>query len=91
MRTRTVCGNGISIDPAGTDRVFNVFQRLHSSKEYEGAGIGLALCRRIIERHGGRIWIDSERASGTAVRFTLSLEEIDHGGRRPGHHSTHIR
>ncbi|MXV63452.1 PAS domain S-box protein [Natronorubrum sp. JWXQ-INN-674] len=62
---------GIGIDPDETDRVFEVFQRLHSRDESEGTGIGLALCRRIIERHGGDIWIESEPGEGATFSFTL--------------------
>ena len=63
--------NGIGIDPDDQDRVFEVFQRLHTNDEYEGTGIGLALCERIVERHGGDIWIESEPGAGTTVSFTL--------------------
>ena len=62
---------GIGIDPADQDRVFEVFERLHSRDEYDGTGIGLALCQRIIERHDGRIWVDSEPGEGTTFSFTL--------------------
>ncbi|WP_226041451.1 ATP-binding protein [Natrinema sp. DC36] len=67
----SVSDEGIGIDPADEDRVFEVFQRLHSHEEHEGTGIGLALCRRIVERHGGEIWIDSEPTDGTTISFTL--------------------
>ncbi|SEH12388.1 4TM region of histidine kinase [Natronorubrum sediminis] len=62
---------GIGIPPEQQDRVFEVFQRLHSHEEHAGTGIGLALCRRIVERHGGTIWIDSEPGVGTTFTFTL--------------------
>lgn len=65
--------NGIGFDPAYSDQIFEIFRRLHSSAEYEGTGIGLALCRKIVERHGGRIWANS--AVGKGSTFTFSLYE----------------
>jgi len=67
--------NGIGIDPEYADRVFVIFQRLHSKESYPGTGIGLALCRKIIEHHGGRIWVDTAHSGGTRIRFTLPITE----------------
>ena len=69
--TVTVADNGIGIDPDHAERVFQMFQRLHSRDQYEGTGIGLAICRRIVERHGGRLWVQANRDGGTSMRFTL--------------------
>lgn len=62
--------NGIGFDMTYADKLFNVFQRLHDGDEYEGSGIGLAAVKRVIEKHGGRIWIESVEGEGTVVSFT---------------------
>ena len=73
----TVADNGIGIEPEYADRVFVIFQRLHTKDAYSGTGIGLALCRRIIEHHGGHIWVDTTVTEGTTIRFTLPKPSPD--------------
>ena len=70
-----VADNGIGIDEAYAERVFVIFQRLHAKELYPGTGIGLALCKKIVEFHGGRIWIDTDVPEGTAVCWTLPVQQ----------------
>jgi light-regulated signal transduction histidine kinase (bacteriophytochrome) len=72
----SVSDNGIGIAESDSERVFGLFARLHSKDQYPGAGIGLALCKKIVDAHGGKIWLESAPGAGTRFSFTLPARVV---------------